>query len=236
MVVFGTSRSTIIESPDFLLTVNGVALSPDRKCKNLGLFIDSDLRFSDHVSSLIQKTFGKLKLLYIHRDALDVDTKLRLTDSLILSHLNYCDVVYWPALLQKDRDSLQKIQHACLRFIYNVRKFDHITPSLNNSKWLTLEERFQLHLSRLVYRIRDSGLPKYLSDKLVKHSDIHDRLTRHKDLYSVPKYSHSFFTRCFSYTSASAFNSLPDDVKKAQNSEVFANKLKKLILSNRNPH
>lgn len=235
-MVFGTSRSVVSESPDFLVTVNGVTLSPGSKCKNLGLVIDSDLRFSDHVSTLIQKTFGKLKLLYMHKDALDRQTRLRLTDSLILSHLNYCDVVYWPALLQRDRDSLQRVQNACLRFSYNVRKFDHITPSLNDSKWLTLGERFQLHLSRLVYRIRHNGLPKYLFDKLIKNSDIHNRWTRYKDLYNIPKYSHAFFTRCFSYTAASAFNSLPVDVKGAQSLGVFANKLKINILSNRNSH
>ena len=33
--------------------------------------------------------------------------------TLILSHLGYCHTVFWPSLLQKDRDNLKKIQNSC---------------------------------------------------------------------------------------------------------------------------
>ncbi|KAJ8914998.1 hypothetical protein NQ315_002523 [Exocentrus adspersus] len=41
---------------------------------------------------------------------------MKLVDSLILSISAYCDIVFWPALLQRDRNSLQKIQNACFRY------------------------------------------------------------------------------------------------------------------------
>lgn len=233
LILFGKFHSSIADNPQFKISLNGTVLKPINNCKNLGLNIDSELRFSAHVSSLIQKTYAKLKLLYMHRDIFNTPTKLRLTDSLVLSPLSYCDIVYWPALLQRDRDSLQKLQNACLRFSFNVRKFDHITPSLTESGWLTLKERFELHLVHLVYKVGVNKIPKYLFDKLVKRSDLHNLLTRHRDLYSVPRHSHAFFQRSFSYVAITAFNSLPDHIRMASSSASFCKGVKSILLANR---
>ncbi|KAJ8983205.1 hypothetical protein NQ317_016426 [Molorchus minor] len=121
--------------------------------------------------------------------------KLKLCESLILSYILYCDVVYWPNILNKDKESLQRVQHACIRFCYGLRKFDHISTKFNESKWLNLAERFELHLSSLVYKIDKFKTPLYLYDKLVKGSDIHSRETRHHYLYSVPKHVTTQFER-----------------------------------------
>ncbi|KAJ8977410.1 hypothetical protein NQ317_003191, partial [Molorchus minor] len=115
-------------------------VSKDSTYVETRLWLDSSLRFTKHANHLIQKSYAKLKMLYIHKDILSTDVKLKLSDSLILSSLSYCDMVYWPALLYKDKESLQKVQNACIRFSYNIRKFDHISPSFLQSKWLTLNE------------------------------------------------------------------------------------------------
>ena len=127
MLLLGKNKNLILENNNFKIGLNNLILKSNDTCKNLGKFFDAGLRFSQHVFHLIQKSFIKLKTLYYHKVFLNRDIKLRLCDSLILSYLGYCYTVFWPALLQKVRDSLQKIQNSCLRFCFNLRKFDHIS-------------------------------------------------------------------------------------------------------------
>lgn len=213
LLIFGKDKLRVINNRLLNISINNTIIEPVDSCKNLGLFLDNNLRFESHVSSLIQKSFGKLRSLYIHKDILDTSIKLKLTDSLILSNISYCCSVYWPALIQKDKTSLQRVQNACLRFAYNVRKFDHITESLKKSKWLNLEERYQSQLLVLVKKVVLLNQPKYLYEKLIRGHDTHNINTRHKDLFTVPRHSSALFQRSFSYCAIKAFNKLPTDLK-----------------------
>lgn len=234
VLLFGKDRDLILQNANFKIILNNSVLNPIDCCKNLGIYLDVQLRFSKHVSNLIQKSFAKLRILSMHKDILSKDIKLRLCDSLILSYLAYCDIVYWPALLQRDRDSLQKVQNSCLRFCYNLRKFDHVSNKFNECKWLTLNERFQVHLVCLVFKINCTQLPSYLQGKLTKGSDIHSCPTRHCQLFSVPRHSTSLFQRSFSYNAVKTYNELPEEFKALNSLEAFRRRVKTYIFGKRN--
>lgn len=144
LLIFGSQKEDILSDPAFKIVLNQQLIEPTSCCKNLGLWMDVDLRFHKHVNTLIQKAYAKLKILYMNKDNLSTSVKLRLCDTLILSSVSYCNTLFWPAILNKDKESLQRVQNACLRFCYNLRKFDHISAQ---SKWFNLEERFTLSLS-----------------------------------------------------------------------------------------
>lgn len=232
VIIFGKEKSRIIEHEQLHIYLNNVILKPVVSCKNLGLIMDNNLRFENHVSSLIQKSFVKLRTLYCHKDILDTAIKLKLTDSLILSNLSYCSTVYWPALLQKDKMSLQCLQNACLRFSYNLRKFDHVSEIFNQSRWLNLEERFQSHLLVLVHRIISRKEPEYLYKKLIRGSDIHAINTRHKGLFAVPQHNSAQFQRSFTYNAIKSYNKLPHHLKLSAPSS-FKSKVKLYLYQNR---
>jgi hypothetical protein len=109
------------------------------------------------------------------------EQKTLLCDTLILSAIEYCGIVYWPAILNKDKESLQRVQNCCLRFCFNIRKFDHISYKYKEAGWMRLPERFLLHFGVFLFQLSKRQLPHYLYKKLIKHSDIHNRPTRYND-------------------------------------------------------
>lgn len=231
MMVFGRDRDVLANTLN--ITLNGVAINPSSVCKNLGVFLDVDLRFEQHVSQILQKSFIKLKTLYIHKDILAQNIKLRLCDSLILSLLDYANVLYWPALTVASRSSLQKLQNSCIRFCYGLRKFDHITPSLLASGWFSLAERYRIHLGTLVYKINKFKEPVYLYDKLVRGRDIHNRVTRYNELFQIPRHSTAAFQRSFTYNAIKTYNNLPPIIKSCSSVNSFKNHLKKCVINER---
>lgn len=229
MTVFGRRKYGIIAN----IKLNNVSLEQKRVCKNLGVLMDEDLRFREHVSSIIQKSVFKLKLLYLNKDILDPNIKLTLCNSLVLPHLAYCNVVFWPTLLQKDKDSLQKLQNFCLRFSYSLRKYDHISEYFLQSKWFSIKERFEIQLLKCIYKVVKLEEPSYLFGKLTTGSSVHDRLTRHRGLFCVPRHSTSVFQRSFTYTATRLYNSLPPGIKEAPTLASFGKTIKKYILERR---
>ena len=168
----------------------------------------------------------------MHKDALTTEIKLRLCDSLILSLVSYCDVVYWPALTVGEKYSLQKLQNSCLKFSYNLRKFDHVTPLFLSSKWLNLEKRYQLHMSTLVYKVLQTKCPGYLFDRLVRGSAVHDRQTRYCQKLTIPRHRTAQYQRSFSYNGAKLFNSLPPAAASCSTVSKFKNMLKSFLNNN----
>lgn len=210
LLLFGMPESQIV---NFSLTIDGNILQPSSCEKNLGIFLDDQLKFEKHVSNILQRAYYKLKLLYMHKDILSTNIKLRLTDTLVLSLISYGNLLFWPALTQKDKLSLQKLQNACLKFSYNKRKFDHVTPLFRSSRWLKLNERFKINMATLVYKIVHSKLPSYLHVKLVTNNGVHGRAMRHSHSFRIPKHKSTKFQASFSYNAIKIYNALPNYLK-----------------------
>lgn len=146
-IIFGKrkDKDVFMQRYSQLLKMDNCNINFQQVVKSLGLFIDSDLRFSHHVTHILKKSYTSLKLIFHNRHFLDVGTKALLCDSLVLSHPNYCDTVYGPCITNMDSNRLQKLQNSCLRLIYGIRKFDRISHKLKEISWLSMVGRRRLH-------------------------------------------------------------------------------------------
>lgn len=169
----------------------------------------------------------------MHKDILSTEVKLKLTDSLILTSISYCDTLYWPAILNRDKVCLQRIQNACIRFSYNLRKFDHITYHFRQSKWLNLSERFDCHMACLIFKMIKYMTPSYLVAKLKKGTDTHQRSTRYCTQFTVPKHNSALFQRSFSFSAAKLYNSIPQNIKSLTNISAFRKQITDFIINKR---
>ena len=96
VILFG-NETLKIQAQNFLnISINNTAIPFKSVAKSLGLLVDSDLRFREHIKSKVKKAYCTLKLIYNHRHYLTKEIKRLLCDSLVLSHFNHCDVVYGP--------------------------------------------------------------------------------------------------------------------------------------------
>ena len=83
-------------------------------------------------------------------------------------------------VLQIDKNSmhltpLQSILHAATRLIYGVRRYDHVTPLLQQLRWLSVPERVTFKLCVMVYRSPHGIGPEYFSEDFRVVSEIYSR-------------------------------------------------------------
>nr|CAH7733245.1 unnamed protein product [Callosobruchus chinensis] len=119
--------------------INGITLQAVSEAKNLGVTIDSKLRYKTHVSNCIQKAYNNLRQLYPIRHFLSIQLKAQLCNSLVLSHFTHASPVYGTSIDTADHYRIQKVQNSCLRLIFGIRRFEHISHTFQKICWLNMK-------------------------------------------------------------------------------------------------
>lgn len=156
--------------------------------KILGVHLDSSWSFCDHVVTKCRIAFLRFHFLYPFCHILSISQKLLILQMLVIFLFDYANTVYIPALSQKMLNCVQRVQNSCLRFSYNVHKYDHISPLFLRSAENTSVSFSTCVTSFLspLYLLR-SGILLYLSNLLHFNSDFYTRDTpviRHHDFVS----------------------------------------------------
>lgn len=230
VMLFGNPARIDAIKQSFRLYLGGDLLPVADSCKNLGLVIDCQLKYVSHVNSLLKKAYMRLKLLYGNRHALDYNLRKYLCETLVLSLFNYADIVYRPCLDSVTKRRIQVAQNACCRFVFGLRKYDHVSNYLKVLQWLPMDTIWVFHLLSFVFVLLRSGQPAYLRNKLSYRTTMHTLSLRDQGFLNIPRHSTSKYRDSFSYASVSYYNRLPQELKLSPSLSIFKFKLKKYFL------
>lgn len=232
VIIFGRKkdRNKLTADNLFKILINGQQLRKCEHVKNLGLIMDQDLRFSSHISKCLQKAYLNLRFVYQNRMYFNRNIKKILCESLVLAQLNYCDVVYGSCLNSIDKKRIQKLQNSCLRLIFGIRKYEHISHTFKTIKWLNMQNRRYLHSACLYFTVINYKCPTYLYRKISYRCDVHNLNLRSRGGLTPPKRSTEQFKRSFTFNVTNCFNNLSQDIKVIKHRNTFKNQLQKKII------
>ena len=128
-------------------------------------------------------------------------------NSLVFSKLFYCSTV-WSGTSKDNVHKPQLLQNFAARILTNTKKYDHISPILNELGWLTIEELLNLCDLIMICKCINGLAPNYLSSKLYKRSDTHAYNTRLKEHLSLPLCTTSIAQRNFYFRALESWNKL----------------------------
>ena len=171
------SRNTLAKVETPVIKMDDEQVEFVKSFKYLGIMLDDNLTFSEHVTYLKKKTICKLKMLSKLRSLVGRDQCLQLYKSLLLPILDYGDVVY-DSLSAKDCRELQRLQNCALRIIEQV---DKSIPAVNlhqDMKLPFLSDRRHMHSCNEIYKCIHNLAPKTSCNNILLVSDRHNRETR----------------------------------------------------------
>lgn len=214
------------------IKINDVVLEPVTSAKNLGLIMDGELNFVEHVNSKIRTAYFKLKILYKIRPHIREELRLLLTESLVLSQLSYCGTVFGPRLSSGTKLAIQRVQNACIRFCYNVPRREYITPYLNKKNILNMDARRELQYACTVHRVIWNKKPEYLFEKISWYKDMSTKSLRSatQNMVRILPHKTTRYRSCFRYRAAKIWNDLPPPMKNKMTTECFRAKYKSALL------
>ena len=151
------------------LQVERISIPLNTCSKILGVSLDTKMTLSQHIANTCtcrSAYFQKRKINSIRRYLTDNAVKT-LTQSVVISRLNYCNSVCI-GLPMKSIHRLQLAQNAAPRVIKRTPKREHMTPVLRDLHWLPISRRMGFKILMFVFKALHSEAPSYLCDnKLV---------------------------------------------------------------------
>ena len=213
------------------LMVNNVRLPLVQNLKFLGVWVDRNLDWCEHVNKVILKLKRNLNLLKVPKNLLLPHVKKSIYYAHFYSHLKY-GIYIWGHMTSKAQLSkLQKIQHECTKLITSTNNIGSCTYK----KLLQVKQIICLETSKLMFKSLNGELPKMLTEAITTDQNCqslnkcHTYPTHNKHVPKIPCCSVKFYRDSFLCHCIKDYSSLTKQTRDAKTTEQF-NRLCKLEL------
>ena len=206
---------------DCILSINNsVKLVKQEQVKLLGVTIDSKLTFTDHINGLCIKAGKHLNMLKRLSNMLNQDVKYQLFNTFILSHFNFCSVI-WHFCSMADMKKIENVQKRALRIVFNDYTATYAQLRERANKPLMYVERIR-NIVLAMFKIYHGLSPISLKSMIKKHVTKYEM--HNVNMLMLPNYNTvKYGKNTFKYFNASIWNKLPNKLRAECNFKTFKN-------------
>ena len=104
------SRQMISKLPEFYFSLLGKDISPLQSARDLGVTLDSNLTFDNHITTIVSECIARLAQINRFKHCLDKNTLLTVIHALVFSKMYYCSNI-WANITNKNVRKLRAVQN-----------------------------------------------------------------------------------------------------------------------------
>ena len=195
LLVGSRANITKLATQDQSLRISSETIKRTTVVRDLGVLLDSEISMKHHVTNLVTMCHYHLRRLRQIRRRVGVETTTRLVLAMITSRLDYCNSV----LAGLPQSTLNPLQNATARVIFDVGKQEHVSPYLEQLHWLPVRARVQFKLCTLMNAIHNKRCPASLVLQLVGMASTRwSPFCGQQQLFSIPRLNTRVGERAFS--------------------------------------
>ena len=186
--------------------------------KLLGILIDKELTFEDHIKWLLKKANQKMHAL-MRVSKYMTQEKLRiLLKSFIESQFNYCPLI-WMCHSRELNVRINKLHERALRLVYKEKNLT-FEQLLEKDNAFTIHERNLQKLAIEMYKVKNDLCPKTMKELFVLK-------TSGKDDFTLPKAKTvNRGLETIRYRGPKTWKLIPEDIKEAKSLAEFKAKIR----------
>lgn len=222
MVITTNQKRAHLNKGILQLTYNNDTLTMIESDKILGVHVDNNLTWTNHIDAIAKKVASNLWLLSKIKTYLSIENRIQFYKSYIQPHLDYCNTV-WGSTSQRNLDRIYRLQKRACKIILDYQ-FESIADSMEELKILNIYERIFLRKAKLMFKIFNSLTPPYIN-QLFHLRPLNDTLQSLRSAstinYMMPKPQIEVFKQSMIYSGPLIWNSLPDSLKNLGNIDSF---------------
>ena len=192
-IVF-SNRAMTAKLEDFCLTLLGKEHLPVNSIKDLGVILDSNLTYNDHIASTVSICMSCLGQINRVKHSIDRNTLTIVINALVLSKLYYCTYVWCKTNLTK----VQAVQNFACRIISNKRKYDHVTPILKGLRWLPVGQQLYYLNAIMAFRCMTGCAPDPQCSRFIQNL-VSPNAPQETQLLQIPLWRIATGQRSFHY-------------------------------------
>ena len=222
-----TPRGKLVDSNEFALSDGNSTIESVPTVKVLGITLGAGKMFSKFVEKKINICNFHIRNLKTIRKCIPQKVKIQAINSLVIPTLDYCNsmLLCSPSCIIP----LQRTMNRAIRYVFNLRKYDRISPFLFKLHILPVSFRLKFKACLLAFKIISKQAPDYLLEKFelfeptttieFRSGSGRDRLMFKEDLQD--KLKETLSTKIIS-----EWNKLPLSIRKIKCTNTFKSNLK----------
>ena len=226
---FKSCKKTEIAPGNIHLFIDNVAIEQKTHTKFLGVVINENLNWSDHVkyiSTPIARSIGVLRKL---RYFLPVSTRFTLYNTLVLPHISYCNIVW--ANSYSSTNSLFLLQKKAIRICAGANYRDHTDPIFYQYKVLKIQDINFLQTAVFMFRHKSNIIPLYFKNMFRQNRDIHSYPTRHACNIHLTNPRTLLSHKSIRHSGPDVWNSLSPQIRGISSARLFKKSVKTLLFA-----
>ena len=216
-------------SQNGVVVINGViyegqCIRFSTEVKNVGVWIDRNLRMNQHVNHITSHGYKLLKDIGKIKRCLQKEDLESLVHAVISSRLDYCNSIFMN-ISKENIFKLQKLQNTAARLILGKRRRDSASLSLRQLHWLNVDARVTFKVLLVVYKILNELCPQNLG---LQYKSFNGRPEDFLML-ETPNFKTAYGKRIFAYHGSRLWNALPANVRAEDDVEKFKKTIKTIL-------
>jgi len=182
--------------------------------KNLGITFNQTLNWDNHISIVVGKVYGMLRILWKSQHFTPIHIRLLLSKTYLIPTLLYgCEI--FANCDQLSQHKMNVLYNNIARYIFNRRRFDHISDCSKQIFSISFDNLLKLRTLSTLHKIINSKTPEYLYNKIT-----FTRSSRSNNIL-IPRHKILTSERQFFIHSARLWNLLPNSIKTLTNTYTF---------------
>ena len=208
------------------LTVGNMELNKVSACKYLGITLDEELKWINHIDIVYSKLIRFVGIFYKLRNKLPSSVLKTIYYSFVHPHILYGIELYANTHITY-LEKLIKLNNKILRILQCKPPLTPIAELYLAYDTLPLTELHKMQLLILAhkYLFYKSTLPEAYNEYFTANTSIHSYNTRGKDDIHLTSCKSSYGLRCIRNKAASLWNALPTDLKSDMSINMFKKRL-----------
>ena len=178
----------------------------EKSFKLVGVCIDDSVSWHHHIDHIRKKVNTALGMLKRSKNFIPTAIKKMIYNSLIMSHLSYC-IVIWGNAKRTILDPLIKAQKRALRIVNNEHWLKHCDPLFASLDSLKLTDLYKVSSGKYVVKYLQKSLPPGLEDCFKEKAQTHStRMTVDNRILTLQKTKDALVQRMPKYNIAHNWN------------------------------
>jgi hypothetical protein len=205
--------------------------------KLLGITIHEDLKWTEYIlndeNSLTSQLSLRLNGLKKVSKTASFKSRLTIANGIFMSKLIYM-IPVWSGCAGYLKQILQKIQNKAARVVTRASWDTPVKKILLQCGWLSVEQLSAYHSLVQMYKILQTGSPKYLHEKVTSEFPYPTSSANANLIRMGPQFhtEHSLAQASFRWRASHQWNQLPIAIRQSRKLPIFKKKLKNWVREN----
>lgn len=211
-----------------ILALNNETIKQVPHTKSLGVHIDENLTWNEHIKQLVKKIASGIGSLKRVRNCIPASTLNTIYNSLVQSHFDYCSEV-WGSCGKIQATKLQKLQNRAARILTHSNYDTNAEPLIEDLGWKKLDSQRNLQKAVMVYKSLNGLAPDYMQSIFEYRDNLPYQLRDSEHKLVIPKPRTNYGKNSIGYNGAVLWNDLPVGLRQASSLQEFKNGCKNVF-------